>query len=46
VDLNAWSARHLDRTRWKPLKDALRQQRRRAKGLDLKSVTITRTAWR
>jgi macrodomain Ter protein organizer (MatP/YcbG family) len=44
-ELNAWAERYLDTSRWRPLKDAVRQQRRRATFPDLKTVTLTTQAW-
>jgi hypothetical protein len=46
ADLNAWAERVLDTSRWDHLKTALRQQRRRARSPDRKTLTITNEALR
>jgi macrodomain Ter protein organizer (MatP/YcbG family) len=46
TDLNAWAEQYLNRARWDHLKDAVRQQRRRTRAPDRKTLTITKEAWR
>jgi len=45
AELNAWCEQWLDASHWRQLKNAVRAARKRARGDDTISVTLSRKAW-
>jgi len=44
-DLNIWCEHWLKKTQWTQMKNAIRAARKRARGVDTKTVTLTQNAW-
>ncbi len=43
--LNAWCETWLKKTHWTQMKNAIRAARKRSKGVDTKTITLTQQAW-